>query len=425
MFGQLKEVFLVRGSQLGDRETEGVDGETPWWQRLLGWIMGLAGYGTEATLAAMAVALFLVATNTQTGWLYLVSALLGGLLILGYLEPRRQLRGLSFSTSLEGRSQALRTVKLTVEIKNPTSRPRHFLVVEVPPQPWEQPSERPPGLLLERLQAHQSASLSLTVTPAVRGRHRFENLAGFCCAPLGYFGARRSIATSPSFVVLPATEPVGLAEMTAGFAPWSESATSPQKAGISQDLRRLRSYAPGEDQRFVHWPSSARTGQLMVREFARPRAPGLLVWLANLAGCDLGPYPNTAFEAAVKVAASLVTEGRRTGLEVGLVTWHQGGWQTYSDSEQALECLATVTAQADPDTFPKLERACLLTVQPPGPELTAGLNPEDSHIVLFQALEAVQPYRSEDYQASQASLKSQGFRLTQWTPGAALEGLFS
>ena len=79
-------------------------------------------------------------------------------------------------------------------------------------------------------------------------------------------------------------------------------------------FRGLREYLPGDDLRLVHWRSSARTGELVVRqdEQPRPRATAVVLDLRRSAHAGL------SLERAVSVAASVVLAGRRAGQEVVL-----------------------------------------------------------------------------------------------------------
>jgi uncharacterized protein (DUF58 family) len=74
----------------------------------------------------------------------------------------------------------------------------------------------------------------------------------------------------------------------------------------------MREYVPGDDPRLIHWPTSARTGTLMVREHVEVRRPQFTVVL------DTAPSAATAedFEEMVDVAASLAIHAIRTGLDV-------------------------------------------------------------------------------------------------------------
>jgi uncharacterized protein (DUF58 family) len=81
----------------------------------------------------------------------------------------------------------------------------------------------------------------------------------------------------------------------------------------STDIRALREYVIGDELRHVHARASARTGQLVVRDYVDPVQPRCTVVLDNRPAVDAD-----VFEEAVEVAASIVwsaaTEGHRVRL---------------------------------------------------------------------------------------------------------------
>lgn len=77
----------------------------------------------------------------------------------------------------------------------------------------------------------------------------------------------------------------------------------------------LRSYEPGDDIRNVHWRSSARTGQLMVRQYQETRRSQLLLMMS----ADRRFYASDdEFELAVSALASVAVEviGEESELDV-------------------------------------------------------------------------------------------------------------
>lgn len=119
--------------------------------------------------------------------------------------------------------------------------------------------------------------------------------------PLGV--ARREVRwTEPTeLFVHPRT--VALSGSSAGFLKDLEGRPTRVVSPSDISFHALREYVVGDDRRHIHWRSSARTGQLMVRQFEETRRSHLAVALSTLRS-DYGEDPEE-FELAVSVAGSL------------------------------------------------------------------------------------------------------------------------
>ena len=94
----------------------------------------------------------------------------------------------------------------------------------------------------------------------------------------------------------------------------------------------LRPYVPGDDRRYVHWRTSARTGALMVRQFEETRRTHLALAL-SASPADYGDAEE--FELAVSIAASLsvqaIREERPVTVCVGPRVMPPGSGQRFLD----------------------------------------------------------------------------------------------
>jgi uncharacterized protein (DUF58 family) len=118
------------------------------------------------------------------------------------------------------------------------------------------------------------------------------------------------------------------------------------------DLHSVREYEQGESLRKVHWPTTARRGQLMVKELEDAPRDDLVVLLDCDAAAVAGPPGASSFDAQVRAAGSLlrahVARGRRAALVLGgrgaavvRVTSLEGDWPV------ALQALAGVEPETD------------------------------------------------------------------------------
>jgi uncharacterized protein (DUF58 family) len=84
-----------------------------------------------------------------------------------------------------------------------------------------------------------------------------------------------------------------------------------------EEYYTMRGYEEGDDLRRIHWPSVARTGELMIRQDEASRRAAGLIYLDNRESM-LGPERGAAFERAVSYAASVGTLFTRNGFALRL-----------------------------------------------------------------------------------------------------------
>ena len=122
------------------------------------------------------------------------------------------------------------------------------------------------------------------------------------------------------------------------------------------DFHSVREYEQGESLRRVHWPTTARRGQLMVKELDdAPRDAVVVVLDCDPSGA-VGSPPDSSFDTAVRAAASILRVYAARGRRATLVATGTGGVVdvcSLTDFGDALDALAAV----EPDAAFPLARA--------------------------------------------------------------------
>ena len=86
------------------------------------------------------------------------------------------------------------------------------------------------------------------------------------------------------------------------------------------DFHSVREYEQGESLRRVHWPTSARRGQLMVKELEDSPRDSVVVLLDCDPASAAGEPPESSFDTAVRAAGSILQMYARRGRTATLVT---------------------------------------------------------------------------------------------------------
>ncbi len=159
--------------------------------------------------------------------------------------------------------------------------------------------------------------------------------------PFGLAGARFQVAGVSQLTIYPHIDVVHPLPSTQGHDPHSGTQNPTALIGPGEDFYALRPYELGDDTRRVHWPSTARVDDLMIRQDEMPwqtRSTILLDVRAEV-------HTDASLEIAVSAAASIHDATRRQRALLRMVTTagSDSGYAAGHAHDQAiLEHLATV-----------------------------------------------------------------------------------
>jgi uncharacterized protein (DUF58 family) len=284
----------------------------------------------------------LAALNTGNNLMYMVLSLLLSFLVLSGVLSESALRGIRVRRLLPGELVAEQETSIGVELSNQQRRVPSFAVV-VEDVIRVGALERPAGRAFAlRIAPGASELRSYRFAPPARGPLQFVGFKVATRFPFGLFSKALWMEAPRETLVFPALHT--LRALAAEPGPPHRGETHGGHSGQSPESAGLRSYAPGDPFRRVHWRASLRRGALLVRDQEQERVGEQLVRLRTR-----GALPGAGFEAAVRRAASEVAEHLAAGLRVGLRT-DAARLQPASGVPQRrrlLAFLATVAPDAD------------------------------------------------------------------------------
>ncbi|MEV0943973.1 DUF58 domain-containing protein [Micromonospora wenchangensis] len=207
---------------------------------------------------------------------------------------------------------------------------------------------RPVPVPVLRLRPGRDTGLSYDVPTRRRGVLPVGPLRVTRRDPLGLYAATRAYGPTAVVRVHPRVHPLTAVPTGAGRSLDGRTDGVPH-GSITFDS--LREYVVGDELRRVHWRTSARVGELMVRENVDTSLPRIVVLLDNRAAGhpDRSAGVAASFEAACEAAASLVVAAFRQGLPVVLLLVCPADDAT---ADPPLDRLAAVTLTDPPGRRP-------------------------------------------------------------------------
>jgi uncharacterized protein (DUF58 family) len=194
-----------------------------------------------------------------------------------------------------------------------------------------------------------------------RGRYTTGPLTVRASDPFGMVNLDRRFTATSDVMVTPRIVPLPGMRNASGAGMSGDA--SPQKIGVvGQDDVLVREYRAGDDVRRVHWRSTARRNEIMVRREEQAWDPAAAVLLDSRFVAHEGEGRDGSFEWAVSAAASVAVHFVETGFRVdlfdadGTMVTHQRAVHASATRQQVVEKMTEVGLSSRP-TFDRAVEA--------------------------------------------------------------------
>jgi uncharacterized protein (DUF58 family) len=156
-------------------------------------------------------------------------------------------------------------VQMILEVTNTSSGSAIVKIREVV-------QDQPHAWFLPHLPSQASVTVGAELSFEQRGRHPVEPVEAVSEYPIGIVRWTRQLCPAGEFVVLPPLGGINLEHLRrwlfkSGTGEARLAKSAPRHAPSDGDVRGLRPYRVGDSPRDVHWKTSARRQQILVREY--------------------------------------------------------------------------------------------------------------------------------------------------------------
>jgi uncharacterized protein (DUF58 family) len=332
--------------------------------------------GRGVIVFAAAIGLWLVARIAGSPTLHIFAVGLAVLPVAAVAFTRWSKQRLHVRRRLsDQRIQPGRRVTVDLEIENESAAGTSFLLLEdaVPPG-----LGRPARLVLTGIAARGVARASYSLVAQSRGRYTLGPLSVDVSDPFALTRSRIEFPGRDELVVTPIVEDLESGPASP-FGQTSGLSLAKHLFRTGEEFFTMRAYQEGDDLRRIHWPSVARSGELMIRQDESTRRSRAVVHLDTRQSA-VGQHRSPSFERCVSAAASLGMLLIRYGFTIRLGTSQLAPSSVSED--QFLDTLAGISHDNARSSSPALgrlrgyaspETTLVVVTAPPDPAELAGL----------------------------------------------------
>ena len=248
------------------------------------------------------VALVTALLGIGTGWkpFFIITYLLIAALIFSTIWQAMAIRGMTFNRSaLGGRAQVGERIEERLALENHSLFPKLWVQVH--------DGSTLPGHhagYVTSIGPRQRIAWRARTLCRVRGRYTIGPVTATTGDPLGLYRREVTLAPENELIVLPPVLPLTRFELYPGSMP-GRGRGSQRSLQTTTNVVTVRNYVAGDPLTRIHWPSTARLGQFMVKEFDLDPTIDVVVLLDLDRDAQAGAGDSSTEEYGVTIAASV------------------------------------------------------------------------------------------------------------------------
>jgi uncharacterized protein (DUF58 family) len=236
------------------------------------------------------------------------------------------------------RVPAGQNASVTLRLENVSRLPTGLLLAE---DSLPYPLGTRPRFVLERIEQGGWRELTYPVQSGTRGKYTIGPLHIRVADSFGLVELTRSFASHSTLMVTPQVVSLPAARLAGSWRGAGGGRTRTADAAGEDDVI-TRPYRDGDELRRVHWRSTARHGELMVRREEQRWRSRVVLLLDNRARAHTGAGAGSSFEYAASAMASIGVHLARSGLDGQLITVEGPATEPGSFEDSLLDSLAVV-----------------------------------------------------------------------------------
>jgi uncharacterized protein (DUF58 family) len=344
-------------------------------------------FSRSMVVLALSLAILLIGVNSQSAWLFWMVGLLLSSLLVSWALSLYEVRNMSLVRLHDAEVSEEESLQITLKIRNRGRFSRHLLeIIDEDPcakTPRKRPRLRPKRMNLRDrlvgsspsnetspdLSGQGAAFLVPSLEPGgeaaisyQRGglrRGSYSNWPGFFYSE-GIIGlARHTGKTRPesSLVVFPSFKELSSFPLVDTFLHPQETSHDLSPKGPGTDYFGVREFRPGDQLRHVHWRTTARRGELVVKEFERESGTPLTILLDNRDCPESANNGSAVLDCEARLAASVAHYAYYAGHPVSLAAYQGDHLNLYDVPafRGALQWLASLLPEGSASCEQQLE----------------------------------------------------------------------
>ena len=311
------------------------------------------------------IVLLAIAWNTDISTVYIFFVIVFVMFVLSFAHLYLNIPDIEFKRDVMDTAYEDDILNVKISMKNKRVISSYFFEI-VDTFTGAPPEEQGKSLFVLDIKAKQTRKINYVTNCYKRGLWKIGPVLLVSQDALGFFKSKKTLSVVSEILVYPSLFKIfSFPPLASGSVSWMGVETA-NISGDSHEFFGIREYQIGDAMSRIHWPSSAKHGKLIVKQFERNAVQEATIIFDLKKGHDIGVGRETTLEYAVKIAGSAAKYLLNEGALVQMIAYGKKNsimipfGKGQSHMYKIFEKLAVVQADGDMTLVEALEEASFI-----------------------------------------------------------------